>query len=458
MTRFVTLSREGFISWMATGTFLDPLPLRRPSDVPRLTAHEVALVWEQDGDSNSQPTTLLVERNEIREFFAFVSTYVSTHIPFTAFYRVITRDQLPLFIQNPAEPYDKALPDELISVAVAEALAQVGVRQRDTISISNIACRAALSFSLFSAMRQGLDEDDILNIAEKWRLSRRIFTDEKLNIPTNSIEDFWIILSSAYSRRLTRSLRGAKFAEAIDFISDIIFGSGINIRSWDSFTRALPSTNEALRSFGGNREAQVRILDAATREIMSNPNIDQHKREILIALLTAMVAQGSSKYFQMALGGHPNLSTVGLWFAFFCAIQPGNDMLTFSNGIGRHLLREMSRRPTIGSVPTTDISFEELQVYGVDERRGELNFRTKQPSSIDVELAPGIVGVFPLRAQRREEGTRQLNGARLRELRSIINHARALLDDISSPAENSSPEEPKNTVSSGAKYSRKKTT
>src|SRR5882757_2287918 len=90
MTKFSSaeLTRDEFLGWMSgdRGTQLDQFPASS-----RTSREEggVTLLWDKSEAGNQGQPLIAVPGDELRDFFAFVATYVTTFRPYSAFFRIV---------------------------------------------------------------------------------------------------------------------------------------------------------------------------------------------------------------------------------------------------------------------------------------------------------------------------------------------------------------------------------
>lgn len=112
-----SLSREEFIDWLGRGFTPTPKELTASHLAKSIEPGGLALLWENKPDPaspDSPQPVIAVPGREMREFFAFVGTYVSTYQPFSAFFRVVPLEDVPNLLGDISPRNRLTLPNMLM--------------------------------------------------------------------------------------------------------------------------------------------------------------------------------------------------------------------------------------------------------------------------------------------------------------------------------------------------------
>jgi hypothetical protein len=387
----INLNVEQFLSYVASPTgFIDAMDsYRSPIDYER----NIMLVWPDESGIHSSRPLIVVKESYVREFLAFANTYVKTYSPFTAFFRVMAEDRFQQMYDNTnwAPGRGGNIPHELVGVVMAEAFAQLGSRVTNVNSIPLQACQATLSMSLLEYLHTGCGASEIEGVAENWIQTKRIFAHEDLSLPYESVAQFWQIIASVFvepgplpERTLPYSIR--------DALESFMRKRELTALEWGAICESEPRLLDYSTMLLGSREERVQSFDQIVSIVQSSKKLIRSLQDIVLGAAASFVASGSLNYFSLIRGiGTENPAAI-LWFAFFASMHRKSDVFTVGDTLGRHLENRLFINKSIFDRPLCDISLDELYISGINKKG--LKFRTLQPSSVVVEIAPLVHGKF----------------------------------------------------------------
>ncbi|MDP3737391.1 MAG: hypothetical protein Q8R02_08370 [Hyphomonadaceae bacterium] len=369
--------------------------------------------------------TVVVSDNQLESFLAFVATYVSTYVPFTAFFRVIAADRFRAFHSLAREKVNP-LPSELVGLTIAEAALQIGERFRSPADLSIQACNATLSSAALQALSIGYSVEIIPTLTKNWARAHRALGGEHLRIPVEVISDFWITLAAA----ITSNLRASdKPRDPVRFLNSFMTKRELTSEDWHQVTSDIPDLRGALQQMRGSREDRIRSFDQYTRMLFASSHVDRRTREIAAGALMSLVAQGSLHYLPLSQAFQSALPASNLWFAFFASLHPSSDVFSVADCLGRRLARKLPRSSWVDRMPEVDISVDELEVLA-GARGAEIRFRTEHANQINVELVPGATARFRLHKSGPNDADTSARyvSSDLREVRMLLHRVGRLLD------------------------------
>ena len=439
MISLTKLSRERFLGWI--GGQLRPDWVQIPPDegvsvireLPEPAEGEVYVLRDSESDERPVGAWVALDGDAINEFLAFASTFISTYKPFTAFCHVVPLTALPEIFHGPRlGRASEIIRTEIVGVAIAEVQIHLpdGRFNADRISVS--ACEATLSNAVIAAMKRGYGPDIVRDVIDRWIVASSIVSSRKRTSAIDRIADFWRFVSAAWSDPPgIANQRTLGEAAAHDFVRKFLRFREFSEEAWKHMTSESLGTWELARFEADNREDQLKMLDGVYASLLSSP-WQPPARDIVIAALLALIAQGSFEYLSLAREFEGNSSNVMLWFSLFCALHKSSDVFSIGNCLGRRVARELDRPRSMYSAPECDIAFEELYVLSGDV--GGPQFRTEAGSWITVELFPGVNAKFPAgrRNNRESSGVVEADSADLLAMRELLNRFREIVDRIGS--------------------------
>jgi hypothetical protein len=435
-----TLSREQFLDWLGANN----LPEARK--IPGLSSLEesvrgdrIALLWDEKPTKQVGGQPIVVTRSkEIREFLAFTSTYVSSYLPFSAFFRVATLEALGKSALNRGnEQTSKRLPDAVVGVAMAEAHAQMKGRAQSLSDISVQACLATLSSSAIAGLKLGYGPDEILSIGQSWTRARKLVSDEPLGLRSEDVQTFWYQVGCALRANEVPSAVYGCAPLICDAIRDVLVGGAIAESTWNELTSNLPDLRQAPHQMKGPREDRIRLFDQYVRVLNASEHADKNVRELVAGQVASLVADGSFDYIGLTGAFDRSLPAAPLWFGFFSSLRSPDDALAAGGCLGRRLARDLPRELNLFAPPTDDIALDELEVISGGPAP-ELRFRTEHRSALSVEIYPGVSARFRMsRASEPNDPNRAFTTEQTQELQFLLSRASRIVDRLLGPSQGS---------------------
>ena len=421
------MGRKDFVSWLGDRVGLSIKASLTKSDVFDVRAGEILLVW------NKKPTVKLLESpllivpdSDLVDFFAFVSTYVGSYKPFSAFFNV-----LGLGVARRILSKSQGLPDETLSKLTAVVIAEVFVQMGGKPNISDIsvsACFGTFSDSVIQLTCFDDQGDAVDEVADRWLEARELLAGDVLPLSVDDLVIFWKLLLDGigyadgnYSLLQEPSGRGI-----VEFLNSILSGNS-GATEWESITEKLPLSRIALRAMEGSREGRVKAFDDAVSELAKAGSYNNNSLSLIVGYLASKVGGGSMQYLSLAYDLSPNLKLAPLWFALFSAFTPGSDYISIGDSLGRRLTRERVGRKDFWGDSDSDISLEELRVVAIDEG-GVPRVRRLRKSTIDVEIYPKVSAAFRIGRRKVADEFETVLKNRNQEIRYLLDKISGLLD------------------------------
>jgi hypothetical protein len=439
MIRAAVLTREQFVGWL--GRAFQPASREMTADeLADLKPESVALAWRHSSQSDLEgrvPPIIAVRSTEMREFFSFVGTYVSTYQPFSAFFRVVPLDLIAELVDKEHGGPRNVVSEHLMGPIIAEAHAQIAERSRTLSDLSIQGCLATLSSSAVATLASGYNRRHLGLAFDKWLKTRQRLTNEELRLSPSLVREFWNVISLLYENH-------PRGQESIDepaqnilpFLTDVMsLTDDTDPQTWPLLTEALPLARLGLRQMRESRESRVRALDKVIPEIASTENVDRRVREVIAAYLASRVAAGSLRYLELLRSVASQLPAATLWFGFFASLHTDSDVMTAGGCLGRRLSRHFGRVETVFDVPSTDVSADEFEVL-VPDRKSDLKFRTEHQGIIAVEIFPGVKGLFRLPRdppKDREDRPANIASEAAREIKYLVDRLGRVVEELYDP-------------------------
>ncbi|MBS7413370.1 hypothetical protein [Pseudomonas syringae] len=421
----LSMGRKDFVSWLGDRSALPARDNTVKSEILDVQSGEVLLVWSKKPTLKTPESPLIVVPDgDLVDFFAFVSTYVGSYKPFSAFFNVIGLGGARR-IFNKIQGLPENILSRFVAVVIAEAYVQMGGKKAGVADVPVSACFGTFSDSVIQMVNYDDKSDQIDELADRWSEARDLLGGEMLPLSVEELIGFWklVLDGLAYESKSYSLLQEPTAPGTLDFIGAVLLGRKSITLEWEIITENLPAARNALKLMDGSREARVRAFDEAITEILASGHGAQSSNSIVAGYLAARVGGGSLQYLSLAYDLFPKLKLAPLWFALFSSFTPGSDYIYAGDSLGRRLARERVGRRGFWEDSQSDISLDELRVVSIDDM-GVPRTRRLRQSTIEVEIFPKVSATFRV-------GRRKINDDHEVVLKNRNNEIRYLLDKIS---------------------------
>jgi hypothetical protein len=429
MLKAAVMGTEDFLGWVSGGRPSAADDYLSPPALQKKLSGKLCAIVTTDDLSDSRPAVVVVDSRKSREFFAFVSTYIAEFTPFTAYFRVITTDDLELlmteFGEFPSGPRQKLI-ERFVGVAIVEAALYTRARgtSDDGKSISLAAASATYSTAAIQGLRLG-PMADVLSIGKGWQSLRSLVGGERLPLDLEGMVRFWNLVRLSLYGGSAGEMRTEDLNIAMAMRHAIDTGR-VTDDVLEELLSLVPDINMRMLSFRGPREQRARAVQEVLSILTNLRDGETQTRECLAGCLLSVLGDGSFKFLPTALSLSSSLPMAPLWFALWSGVQQSSDLMTAFNCLGRRLARDLRSRKDIFSEPVDDISLVELQTASDDLER----IPRGQGSSLSVEIYPNVSSRQGLSRTALASAVGKDFQKEFKELRSLLAQSTAVLSKI----------------------------
>lgn len=389
MLNIAVLDTEEFLAWVGQKSPLKPSTISPAAIRKQISSKFCAVaVPDQHQGGPERRAVVVVDDRKARDFFAFVSTYVTDYAPFTAFFRVVTTDQLDLLADEPdfIERNAASVVERLVGTAIVEAA--LYLRAPNAHESGRPITLAAAGATYSAAAIQGLalsPQADVLAIGRGWQSLRSALGGEQLPLDVEALGSFWQVVRLAVHGG-DSSDRPASDAVMIRSMRQVIGSGRVDDSVLEDLISSLPELRGDLSRFRGTREVRARAIQEAISLLSNSTGKVGQLRDCVAGCLLSLLGGGSFRFIPAALSTGSALRTAPLWFAAWSGLQASSDIMTEFNCMGRRMARDLCARRGLYSSPIDDISVLELAAAGADTDQ----LPRGQTGSISVEIYPGV--------------------------------------------------------------------
>lgn len=415
-----TLDRAEFLSWLAGQAGLLG---NSPNDPPSVQSSHVTLVWPEN-DLAAMPL-VAVPASEMREFMAFVATYVGTYVPFTAFFRVIPLELIEFIPEFSARiDIDELKPN--VGVIIANAIIMAGADRRAT-DLTLLGCYSTPSYVMSRAIILRFPNMLFDQVAQRWSHVRAVLRIAKDGAEYDQIADLWANAQQCLDWSGINTAK-ASANPVVQFARKAI--NSIKMDDYHALSALGISPDILERLVNASREDRVGALNEVG-EWLKKSKVNNELKSCVLGYCISAVGEGSFSYANLATKYAEGSAAVVLWFGFFSAFYKGSDVYTIGECLGRRIARKLQEAAYLDRETTSDFGYEEFLLYANEDRIGKI--RTERSSAVEIELFPGVIGTFPVQRVTSARGQSDRSTARddyrSDKLRSLLIEAVSLLSD-----------------------------
>ena len=417
------LSREEFTKWVGSAsTGVYQLPTQTGTGGPE---GRVTLVWRTDA-ARPVPIACVPER-ELRDFYAFTSTYAGTIRPYTAYFRVLSLEML----QEVEQLQDRAFDIRLARCVAGAALSETwsAARRRGERVLSAVpSVRMSPSSALGQAVLAGYRRSALEWTASEWL---------KLQATPSGIDPAQVLEAAASCWRVVAAAVDVGSADRLhmdeaeiaQFLSSALRSNDVTAESLTFLGSADFNEPSLVSMLASPREERIAGFNALVLDLKRRDDRGM-RGQFAAGLMLAIAGNGSFDLLRSTRELEGWLDGAITWFGICAALFADSNLLSFSDCAGRRTLRDLLRREDPFSTPAVDISSTEYRL--VDQHRDQAAMLGGCGTSfVDVEILPNVVArVLTQRADAdHRDGTAEMLQRALEEIGYIATRARRLTNE-----------------------------
>ena len=359
-------------------------PFEASAGLPTSSSQLIAY-WKDDPQLGSSiPTGVVLRSDELRDFIAWVATYISLR-PFSAYCRIVESETVEYFPEM-REPTLGQRENCYLGIILAECARNVPTRD-GLKRLSPAECEGALSFALARSIALGPGPLLFGRVEAQWARARFLIA------PRGESGDTALILRIF---RIANALDSSAMQIPDDEIivncaRDISRFGEIRAQNWSRIAEGHSQLRSASDFQKLRREDRVqRLRNLVDTSLQSRDPLFA----FAIGYLGSTIAPGTFDHYGTMRDIESRVPGVVLWFGFCAGLYKKNNLQSFSGGLGRRVVRDLERNDSVYARPYCDIAVSELDVLlGADKR---FDFKMGLPGTIEIELAPCITTFLSL--------------------------------------------------------------
>lgn len=353
----------------------------------------VALWGDYPKPEMYSPAALVIEERETREFLAYVWTYLPDLRPLTAITRLLDIKSFEAALSLSETPSLGRTRNAWLGLMYAEVLS--GQSSDNIFRITQTDCLSTTTFAQARARALGYGSSVIAQIRSRWVQLQSMLTQFKQNHKAVVPEEFW---------RLLYDLDGSNRYDPLPLfegLQDGLVGTlneyqetgRVGADSWSVLTQDRPSARAARVTTDAPREQRVLAFEAVYSEIAES-RARRDGDSFILAYLASQVSPGSMDHIALLRTAPPELRASYFWYGMLAGLAPGSTVHSAYEGLGRRVLRDLTRPESIYERPYVDVDLLELLMAGESSRPDSI--KGALPEVLSVSLLPCVSSLVQL--------------------------------------------------------------
>jgi hypothetical protein len=366
------------------------LELRGSDDTPSRLKNDplYTLLWDRNEPDGELPSVMLMPASDQEDFLAWAYTYLSGIRPFTAFVRLLDPQFFENFYGATRRRALGRLREAFVSLIIGEAFSHLEPKN-DYRQLTANACANTHTFALARAFILGFDgEDD--KVSNSWYTVRELTKQSIGGVGASELKTPWDVLSrlaGGHSSELVQ--RGPVIAVIESACREILELGEIRPDTWFHLTSAFPGVEEARDKMAMSRESRIKAFENMLPVLARAHGDDNLLASFIAGYIGSKIAPGELDHFVLFIRPASFAPAALLWFSLCAGLQGQGQVLSFLDGLGRRILRDLDQQDNLIGRPRSDLAFMELKVlFGREKVLSE--FRTTNSNALNVELLPGV--------------------------------------------------------------------
>jgi len=338
--------------------------------------------------SNSFPCLICIPDKTLREFLAWVTTYIPTIRPFTAYCKVVeAKDLNSEWLEGSSNGSLDLIECLMVGLIIGETITHL--ENGELKRISPIAVKSTLSFTLANLIFVNR-QDEYQNIIDRWVTLQELSRQRKRTLSSNHIVKVWMIIKSLHDSIQNNKVKLMGSDKKIyQVIKDLINDGVVSKSSWSALTKNIKSLENISDCSDKTKEERVSLFEDKFYFLCNSKQLDSVTSSFIGAYMVSQIDPGSMRYTDIIVPNLEKFPDMLLWYGVVTASYPQMHVYNELSGIGWRVVRDLKNIKESFLSPIADISFDELEIY-YDVEPSNISFITESHTHIIVELTPSI--------------------------------------------------------------------
>jgi hypothetical protein len=399
----LTASRKDLIDILQRGGASDRQELRRTDRVALdfRGAEDMQLIWaDRDFPEGARPSyhkspilprIVLVGAENRRDFLAWVWTYLTDFRPLTAYTRVLEPREFQTLPELDSVPRLGQFEEACIGLILAEAATYLEPVRDKPPAITPLSCAGTCSYAVARklAIGRAQSETNIRDVATNWSKARRLTRQPSLRLKEDDVWMPWAALAAISGSALSQPFAVQDVPQAIlESCNALFLGADQTSRLWTRLQDDHPALQDAKRAMEGPREGRIIFFERFLKSLIPQRGTPEFSDSFICGFLASQIGPGTLDYLPLLAGYLDRFPTALLWYGLCSGLQRRSSLYGFAGGLGRRVLREVTRPEGVFDPPSSDIALAELDVLAGTDAAAVTEFRTGFQGAVSIEILP----------------------------------------------------------------------
>lgn len=354
----------------------------------------IAALWgDYARPERHAPAALVIEERETREFLAYVWTYLPDLRPLTAITRLLDIKSFEASLDLSETPDLGRTRNAWLGLMYAEVLS--GQPSDNASRITQADCLATETFAQARARALGHSSGVISQIRSRWGQLQSTLTQFKQMHDAVVPEEFWRVLHDLdRSNKYDPLPLFSGLQEAlVGTLNEYQETGRVGADSWSVLTQDRPSARAARVTTDAPREQRVLAFQGVYSEIAQS-RARQDGDSFILAYLASQVSPGSMDHIALLRTAPPELRASYFWYGMLAGLAPASTVHAAYEGLGRRVLRDLTRSESIFERPYVDVDLVELLMAAESSRPDSI--KGVLPEMLNVSISPCVSSLVKL--------------------------------------------------------------
>lgn len=375
------LSRESFVTWTAEAISGSP---RVPPDAGSAVSAkgDVSLIWPEFRPG-VRPV-IAVNEAELQELYAFVSTYIPTVRPFTAFFRILPPGVVDELTTSPARHADDVRIARLVAGASLAEAWFVASKQSDRRSNALPLLRSSHSLAMGQGVLCRYGADTLQWVEKEWLNIHHTEVSRISDHDTGGAA--WPIVLAAVTS--SGSMRDQSDKIIAEFLRDALDSGSVRPEMLRRLSSLIGDELDLSSLLTSNREERISRFNSAIVDFKRKGQ-RSIRTEFLAGLMLALAGNGTFEMIRSTRELIGWLDGAVVWFGMCAALFEEGNVLSYANGAGRRIVRDLLRKSDPFEAPECDIASTEFRF--MKEGNADLaQICAGSSDELEIEILPNV--------------------------------------------------------------------
>lgn len=351
-------------------------------------------VFWGDGCETGKDLPLLVisPNDQIHDLFVAANSSPNAPSPISSLCRIITQEEAGYFFSRKSTRHFESMLPVVSAASIVEAMLHLGASSVGFKQVSPALCKRTLSYAWGRALSASAPLELTQDLTKRWLETHELLhTRSSTNIVRGIVE-----ATSKVLELCTRVLQGGEPVGPADAMALAMLNNDAEKQAstWRSLIYFLGDPIELKDLMSLTREDRGTYLQKAIKiseGSLNSSGYDSETMSAACAFIATKVAPGSLEHFDVLRKSSSPSSLI--WYALFASLGATQKVLSFQNGLGLRVLRDIRGSEDCFSRPVSDIAYHELKLFqrvGLDSILNKLG----HIGEIEVELLPFVTTSF----------------------------------------------------------------